>query len=146
MWADDGPRLRDAPSSGFRVMSSHQTWMAVERLENWEADQATGFTMFGIPERVRKRVESIREVDLIVAYVSSAINSLANIRRITTPTIEKLGFVRGYDDIFPFCIRTESVLVLEREAWVPFRGMLDDLSIPRVGGIGARRCATPSAC
>ena len=100
-------------------------------MENWEADRATDFTMFGIPERARRRVASIREGDLIVAYVSSAISSFADIRRITTPTIEKLGFVRGYDDIFPFCIRTESVLVLDREAWVPIRGMLDDLSFTK---------------
>ena len=87
--------------------------------------------MFGIPERVRKRVESIRVGDLIIAYVSSAISSIADIRRITTPTIEKLGFMRGYDDIFPFCIRTESVLVLERKAWVPIRGMLNGLSFTK---------------
>lgn len=112
-------------------MASHQTWMAVERLENWEADRATDFTMFGIPERARKRVASIREGDLIVAYVSSAISSFADIRRITTPTIQKLGFVQEYDDIFPFCVRTESVLVLDREAWVPIRGMLDDQSFTK---------------
>ena len=112
-------------------MSEYQTWMAVERLENWEADRATDFTMFGIPDRTRKRAQKIRKGDLIVAYVSSAISCFADIRRITTPTIQKLGFVGGYDDVFPFCIRTESILVLDREAWVPIQGMLNDLSLTK---------------
>ena len=112
-------------------MSNYQTWMAVERLENWEADRATDFKRFGIPYRARKRAQNVRKDDLIVAYVSSAISCFADIRRVTTPTIEKLGFDGGYDDVFPFCIRTEGVLALDREAWVPIRGMLNDLSFTK---------------
>ena len=105
--------------------------MAVERLENWQADSATKFKRFGIPDRTRRRAQSIEKDDLIVGYVSSGISCFADIRRITSSTIEKLGFVEGYDDVFPFCIRTESLLVLDREDWVPIRSMLSDLSFTR---------------
>ena len=109
----------------------NNTWLVVERLENWEADRDAGFTLFGISQYVVKRAQNICLGDRLVVYVSSGVSCFADIRRITSSEIDRLGFVEYYDNIFPYCIRTESVLALDRPSWVPIKGMIRELSFTK---------------
>ena len=92
-----------------------KTWLAVERLENWEVDRSEGFRRFGIPSYLERRAKTVEVDDRVIFYVSSGISCFADIRRITSPTVGKLGLSGAYDEGFPFHISTEPVLSLERD-------------------------------
>ncbi|MCY4211284.1 MAG: hypothetical protein OXE97_09625 [Gammaproteobacteria bacterium] len=108
-----------------------KTWLAVERLENWLSDKQSGFNMFGIPEHVSKAASKAEAGDQIIVYVSSNISAFADVRTITHDGIKKLGFVSRYDDVYPYCLQTESLLTLKREAWIPIKGMVNNLELTK---------------
>lgn len=108
-----------------------RTWMAVERLGNWYVDQEQGFTQFGIPDHLTKRISEAEVEDYVIFYVSSGVSSFADIRKITSTKIERLGVAGRYDEAFPHSIATESVMFLEREKWVSIKPLLPSLQFTK---------------
>lgn len=107
------------------------TWLIVERLENWEVDRDSDFSRFGLPERLERRASEVRKGDRLVAYVSSGISAFADVRQATSDGVEKLRFGGDYDTAFPICIRTESLFSLDRPQWVPIRTLVSELSFTK---------------
>lgn len=110
------------------------TWMIVERLENWCADRDTGFTTIGFPDRYRNRLEQLQEGDELIIYVASRVSAFADLREITGRATRKRNgslMVGKYDNIYPIIIETKPIIVLERDAWLPIQNLLDRLTFTR---------------
>ena len=103
-------------------------WLLVERLENWKTDEQEGFLRFGMPERKRKLAEQIEAGDHLIFYVASGVSKISDIRIAAGGGIAKLAGAGKYDTAFPFAIHTRPHLVLPRDAWVPFSGLVKKLS------------------
>jgi hypothetical protein len=48
-----------------------QSWLIIERFENWEVDQKNSFSFFGLPDRYHKAASEIGKGDVLYCYVSS---------------------------------------------------------------------------
>lgn len=106
----------------------------VERLENWDVDRREGFIRFGVPGHKAAQAAEIKKGDLLIFYVSSGISRLADIREATQDGTRKLPLGGNYDAAFPVYVSTKPHLTLERERWVPFRGLVDRLSFTQGRG------------
>ena len=106
-------------------------YMIVERIENWQIDKKSNFELFGIPRRFEKTAREIKRGDLLIVYVSSGISAFSDVRRVTSDKLEKLRFGGDYDTAFPFCVKTESVFVLDRHSWLPIKGLINSLSFTK---------------
>ena len=110
------------------------SWMIVERLENWCADRDSGFTTIGFPDRYRNRLKQLREGDELIIYVASRISAFADVREITgQATRQRNGssMVGRYDNIYPIIVKTKPKIVLDRAAWLPIQDLLDRLTFTR---------------
>jgi len=65
-----------------------QDWLIIERLENWEADQANGFSFFGLPRRYKTSASEIKKGDKVYCYVSSRISAFSDVREVTAAGIK----------------------------------------------------------
>jgi hypothetical protein len=83
-----------------------QAWMIVERVENWEVDEANKFSFFGLPKRYRRLAGEIAKGDLVFTYVSSGRSAFADIRKVRDDGLRQLR-VQSYDAAFAFCFSTE---------------------------------------
>lgn len=108
-----------------------QSWLLVERIENWRIDKAEGFTRFGLPARREKMAADIRKGDLLFFYVSSGRSKFSNIRRATHDGYTRLRHGGDYDTAFPIAIQTEPVLTLPESAWLPFKEVMDRLTFTK---------------
>lgn len=125
----DGSRQLLRPSPGGYVVKKY--WLIVERLENWNADKASGFTHFGIGERHTKTASRISEGDLLISYISSGVSKFADIREAIKPGVHKLRRDVGYDGAFSQCIFTRSVLALEKHRWLPMSEVVTVLDLTK---------------
>jgi len=107
-----------------------QSWLIIERIENWEVDQAAGFKYFGLSERYRTTVANIAENDLIFCYVSRGGSAFSDMRKVREAGIKPMQ-IQYYSDNFPFYIATAPLLVLPREKWVPVEAVADQLEMTR---------------
>lgn len=107
------------------------SWLLVERLENWTRDEQDGFKQFGLPDRRVKQGKSIKKGDLLFFYVSSGRSRFADIREATEPGVTKLRLGGDYDTPFPWCVRTRPVLTLPPERWVPIKPMIGTLAFTK---------------
>lgn len=113
------------------TIHSPKTWMIVERLENWQVDEANDFQFFGIPDRLERRAREISRGDYFIVYVSSGISAFSDIRQATSSKLSRLRFGGNYDTPFPYRVETKPVLTLERKQWVPIKSMISELSFTR---------------
>lgn len=107
------------------------SWLIIERLENWQVDRATNFTMFGLSDRYKKSAERIEKNDLIFCYVSSGISAFSDIRVVQAPSIKPLRRWADYDAAFDFYISTTPLLILERPHWLPIKSVLHELDLTK---------------
>lgn len=117
-----------ARPSGQNPVGQCAYWIISERHENWLVDQESGFTHFGLPHRYLKTAALIRPGDKILTYVSSKIASFADVREAADKPMAKPHRDIDYDTGYPIAIQTLPLLVLPREAWVPFKGLAPQLS------------------
>jgi hypothetical protein len=108
-----------------------QSWLLVERIENWRIDKAEGFSRFGLPARKEKMAADIRKGDLLFFYVSSGISRFSDIRRATQDGYAQLRHGGEYDTAFPIALQTEPVLTLPEPTWLPFKEVADRLSFSK---------------
>lgn len=114
------------------------TWLVVEREENWLTDANGGFRILGFPDRLAKRVQTIQRGDLLIVYVASGRSSIADMRRVLSARPMRRTSLL-WDDIFPVRIETEPVLTLKEENWVRIHALTDRLSFTR-GKVDWRQC------
>jgi len=107
-----------------------QSWLIVERDENWKVDAANRFSFFGLPNRYQKFAAEIAKGDLVFCYVSSGKSAFADIRIVQETGLKRLK-VQSYDSAFAFYFSTASVLVLPRENWVSIRDIDSELELTR---------------
>jgi hypothetical protein len=99
-----------------------QSWLIIERIENWKADQKSEFSFFGLPDRYRKTASEIRKGDKVFCYVSSGISAFSDIREVRDTGIKRVKAQSRediYDTNFGYYFTTSPLLVLSREKWVP---------------------------
>jgi hypothetical protein len=76
-----------------------QDWLIIERLENWEADQANGFSFFGLPRRYKTSASEIKKGDKVYCYVSSRISAFSDVREVTAAGIKHVK-PDSHEDIY----------------------------------------------
>jgi hypothetical protein len=107
-----------------------QSWLIIERFENWEVDKAKNFAFFGLPERSRKTAAEIAEGDLVFCYVSSGRSAFSDIRMVKQTGLQKMK-IQSYDDNFAFYFSTAPVLALPPQKWVPIKRLASELDLTR---------------
>ncbi len=107
------------------------SWLIIERLENWEADKAEQFSMFGLSNRYKNKADRIEKDDLIFCYVSSGISAFSDIRIVQIGGLKPLRRATAYDSAFAYYIATAPLLILERERWLPIKHILADLDLTK---------------
>ena len=103
-------------------------WLMIERLENWQVDEAEGFKRFGLSEAAAKRAAKIDAGDLLFFYVSSGISAFSDIRIATSKSVIKLSMGGDYDTGYPFALQTRPHAILDRKCWLPMREMASKLA------------------
>jgi hypothetical protein len=106
-----------------------QSWLIVERLENWEVDAANNFSFFGLSNRYSRTVSAIAENDLVFCYVSG-VGAFSDIRRIEENGLKALKN-QSYSSAFPFSLSTKPVLIVSRSKWVPIKSVASELDLTR---------------
>ena len=77
-----------------------QWWLVVERYENWLVDRDRKFATLGFPERMKRRVSSLKAGDRLVIYVSSGCSAITGVREVlSSETRYRPDF--SYLDLFP---------------------------------------------
>lgn len=107
-----------------------QSWLIIERIENWEVDAANSFSFFGLSDRYRKPAGQIEKGDLVFCYVSSGKSALSDIRAVQETGLKPLK-VQSYDSAFALYFSTRPVLVLPRENWVRIKDVASELDLTR---------------
>jgi hypothetical protein len=107
-----------------------QSWLIIERFENWEVDAANNFSFFGLSDRYRKLAAEIAEKDLVFCYVSSGRSAFSDIRMVQETGLKRLK-VQSYDSAFSLYFSTKSVLVLPRQKWLPIKEIAPELDLTR---------------
>lgn len=95
------------------------TWLAVEREENWQADSRNNYRTFGLPQRKKKLAEQVKAGDRVIFYVSRPVSSIVNMRIVTEDGIHDAK-QHDYDEPFMFEIRTSPLTILSVSNWIPF--------------------------
>jgi hypothetical protein len=106
-----------------------QSWLIIERIENWEIDRAADFQYFGLSNRYRNTVANIAEKDLVFCYVSGQ-SAFADVRVVREAGLKPMKIQYYFDD-FPLYIATAPLLVLPREKWIPVKEVADQLEMTR---------------
>jgi hypothetical protein len=111
-----------------------QSWLIIERLENWKVDKTNGFSFFGLSSRHHKFASEIRKDDVLYCYVSSRISAFTDSRVVQDAQIKttrRATYRDFYDQTFAFYFVTAPLLVLPREKWVPIKELISDLDLTR---------------
>jgi hypothetical protein len=130
------------PFNSIRWSTVRDHWLIVERVENWEADQANRFSFFGLPPRYGKVSAQIKKWDNVYCYVSSRISAFSDIRVVREPGIKEMksgSFEDIYSRDFAYYFSTSPVLVLRRESWVPLSQLESMLELTRDRTPSSRR-------
>lgn len=104
-------------------------WLLVERLENWRVDESEGFRRFGLSARAARQASKVEAGDLLAFYVSGGVSAFSDIRRSVLTGVERLRLGGDYDTAYPLALRTEPVLTLERERWLPMDEISSELAL-----------------
>src|SRR5690349_2083583 len=107
-----------------------QGWLIIERIENWEIDEANNFAFFGLTERYRKPASEIAPNDLVICYVSSGRSAFSDVRRVQEAGLKKLK-VQSYASAFPYYISTVPVISLPQDKWIPIKEIDSELDLTR---------------
>lgn len=110
-----------------------QSWLVVERLENWYVDQSGGFSTIGLPEHKRATASKIAVGDHLVTYIASKRSVIADIREVTSTIQRRRRPERhfDYDDAYPFVLHTKPMIVLEEADWVSIKSLLSALNLTK---------------
>jgi hypothetical protein len=95
----------------FSGVQIGQSWLIIERAENWDVDATNNFSFFGLSDCYRKMAAEVAEQDSLFCYVSSTRSAFADIRKVQETGLKRLK-VQFYDAAFAFCFATAPVLVL----------------------------------
>ncbi len=106
-------------------------WLIVERIENWQADERTGFRHFGIPDRKVGLAKKVSAGDQIFVYVSSGISAIAGSRQATHDSTVRPNHPTEYDEPFTNVILTAPTCTLPRDKWIPFAQLVENLSFTK---------------
>ena len=108
-----------------------QTWIIIERFENWQVDSANKFAFFGISSRHENIARKVSKGDLLFCYVSSGMSAFSDIRRARETGIKPLRVYTDYDTALPSCILTEPYLVLDPQNWLPVKEVIGHLALTK---------------
>ena len=107
-----------------------KTWILTGSLENFEATREHGFRVIGMKERRRNMAEQVEPGDLIVFYVTK-VQAFGGIARVTGEMYEDRTKIwpgkPGQPDPYPWRFKTEPVLVLGEDQFVPGEELAPDL-------------------
>ncbi len=106
-------------------------WLIVERPENWEVDRKSGFAQFGLPERKEKMGNRVSKGDRLIVYISSGISCFADVRCVESDGPVRVAGISDYDDVFPLALKTEPLVTLPTEKWVPIKDLIQDLEFTK---------------
>jgi len=107
-----------------------QSWLIIERYENWQVDFANNFSFFGLSDRYKRSASEIAVGDLLFCYVSSGKSSFSDIRLIQEKGLKRLK-VQSYDSSFANSFSTKPVLVLPEQKWLPIKEVVAKLDLTR---------------
>ena len=108
-----------------------QTWLIIERFDNWQVDSANKFAFFGISSRSENTARKVAKDDLLICYVSSGMSAFSDVRRVRETGIKSLRVYTDYDTALPSCILTEPFIVLDRENWLPAKEVIRHLALTK---------------
>ena len=111
-------------------------WLRVESPDNWIADKVAKFLVIGIGDQMRALAELAKRGDIVITYVKG--RGFADLRRVKDGGLIPFDGQTPYTDgIFPFALRTESVMVL------PFDKHFMVGSLSNCGSIGKVQLRKP---
>ena len=108
-------------------------WMIVTSPENIATTRALGFTMQGLKSRHRKKAERMQPGDRMVLYATGR-QAFAFTATITSPYWEEHTIVwdgRKKGEDYPFRVRIEPNVVLDKAHYLPAVELLPRLEFPR---------------
>lgn len=102
-------------------------YLIVERYENWVIDENNNFRSFGFSEYFMPSFSRMDAGDFLIFYVSSGISSFSDVRTIESNKIispkQKI-----YDEPYPYAIKTNPYLTLDREKWIKAKSIVHKLN------------------
>jgi hypothetical protein len=111
-----------------------KTWVLTGSLDNFRATRELGFGLIGMKERRRRMAESMEPGDEIVFYLT-VVQAFGGIIRLTSEMFEDRAKVwpgkPSNPDPYPWRFRSEPVVVLEEERFVPAVELVADLEHAR---------------
>ena len=106
-----------------------KTWILTGSLENFRINAERGFDRIGFKERRRRQAEQMRPGDEIVFYVTG-VQEFGAIARVTSEMFEERETIwpaGRKDEIYPWRVEAEPVVVLEEERLIPAVGVVEEL-------------------
>lgn len=134
--------MTNQPNDSRKRSKTEQSWLIVERIDNWEADRMNGFSFFGLSPRYKSISSRIKEGDRVYCYVSSSISAFSDIRIVREAGLKKINEDSAYDVYsrnFAYYFTTEPVLVLDPDKWVPLARLTSALELTRDRTASSRR-------
>ena len=108
-----------------------QSWLIIEREENWLVDKSRKFSSFGLSIRYQTAARSIKEGDLIFGYVSSGISCFSDMRLAKSDGVRPGRREMDYDTSFQLYVETKPLLILPTACWLPVRSIAEELELLR---------------
>ena len=107
-----------------------KTWILTGSLENFRINVERGFDVIGFKERRRRQAEEFEPGDEIVFYVTG-VQAFGGIARVTSEMFEDRTQIwpakKGKEEIYPWRVEAEPVLVLRDEDFVPAEELATEL-------------------
>jgi hypothetical protein len=109
------------------------SWLIVERLVNWKADQENNFQVLGVSKRSQGAFRRMKAGDKLISYIGSRVSVLADVRERVDGNLhvtKRFGEL-NYDEPYPFYVRTRPIVVLPRNKWIDIHHYLGKLSFTK---------------
>jgi predicted RNA-binding protein len=105
-------------------------WILTGSLENFRINIERGFDVIGFKERRRRMAEEFEPGDEIFFYVTGA-QAFGGIARVRSEMFEDRSRIwpgkKGKPEIYPWRVKSEPVLILPEEQFVPAEELVTDL-------------------
>lgn len=108
-----------------------KTWILTGSLENFLISVERGFDVIGLKERRVRQAEQFAPGDQVVFYLTG-IQAFGGIARVLSPMFEDRDPIwpqgkKKHPEDYPWRVKAEPVLILEREQFVPAESLLAEM-------------------
>lgn len=111
-------------------MAAGNTWILTGSLENFQINVDRGFDLIGFKERRRRQAEQFEPGDEVVFYVTG-VQAFGGIARVSSEMFEDRSRIwpakRGKEEIYPWRVEAEPVVVLPEDEFVPAEELVTEL-------------------